>query len=95
MGYRRLWYLTHIELTDNLQRLTSVLLGRKLMQGINFVVNDHQEHIAVIIDLKQYGELWEDFYDCLIAFERQTEPRESLTEVRQRLLQQGKLTAHD
>jgi hypothetical protein len=36
------------------------------MQGINFVVNDHNEKIAVIIDLSKYRELWEDFYDRLI-----------------------------
>ncbi len=65
------------------------------MQGIHFVVDDHNEHIAVLIDLTKYGELWEDFYDSLIASERQNEPRESLTEVRQQLIQQGKLTAHD
>jgi hypothetical protein len=65
------------------------------MQGINFVVDDRQEKISVIIDLKQHGELWEDFYDSLIASERQNEPRESLAEVRQKLTQQGKLASCD
>jgi PHD/YefM family antitoxin component YafN of YafNO toxin-antitoxin module len=65
------------------------------MQGINFVVDDHNEKIAVIIDLSKYRELWEDFYDHLVVSERQHEPRESLAEVRQQLIQQGKLTVHD
>lgn len=65
------------------------------MQGINFVVDDHDEKIAVIIDLKRYGELWEDFYDSLVVAERTLDSRESLKEVRQRLIQQGKLTAND
>lgn len=44
-----------------------------------------------MIDLKEYGELWEDFYDILVARSRQDEPRESIEQVRQRLRDQGKL----
>ena len=40
------------------------------------------EKIAVLIDLKKYGELWEDFYDSLTAYLRAEEPRESLESVR-------------
>ncbi len=61
------------------------------MKGIQFVVNDKREKTAALIDLKEYGELWEDFYDCLIARLRADEPRESLKSVRERLRQQGKL----
>jgi hypothetical protein len=63
------------------------------MKGIQFVVDDKGEKTAVLIDLQEYGELWEDFYDCLIAQARANEPRESLTEVREQLRQQGKLHA--
>lgn len=55
------------------------------MEGINYVVNDKGEKTAVLIDLKKYGELWEDFYDSLIAAIRSEEPRESLDAVKQRL----------
>lgn len=55
------------------------------MQGIHFVVDDYQGKIAVIIDLKQHNELWEDFYDSLIVSERQGEPRESLAEVTKKM----------
>jgi hypothetical protein len=61
------------------------------MKGIQFVVDDHGEKTAVLIDLQKYGELWEDFYDCLIARMRTNEPRESLAEVREKFYQQGKL----
>ena len=46
---------------------------------------------AVIIDLKRYGELWEDFYDRIVAHLRSDEPRESLASVKKRLRKSGKL----
>lgn len=61
------------------------------MEGIQFVTDDKGRKTAVLIDLKKYGELWEDFYDGLIAKRREDEPRESLDEVREKLRQQGKL----
>ena len=61
------------------------------MKGIQFVVNEQGDKTAVLIDLETYGELWEDFYDALIARVRREEPRETLEEVRQKLQQQGKL----
>ena len=61
------------------------------MQGINYVTNEKGERIAVLIDLKSYGELWEDFYDGLTAKKRESEPRESLESVKKLLAQKGKL----
>ena len=61
------------------------------MKGIQFVVDDKGEKTAVLIDLQEYGALWEDFYDCLIALARADEPRASLAEVRAQLHQQGAL----
>jgi len=62
-----------------------------MMKGIQFVVDDHGKQKAVQIDLKKHGELWEDFYDALVARMRAEDPRESLRSVKQRLQQQGKL----
>lgn len=59
------------------------------MQGIQFLIDDKGHKTAVLIDLKEHGELWEDIYDSLIAKSRINEPRESLEEVRQHLLEQG------
>jgi len=64
-----------------------------VLDGIQFVTNAAGEKIAVLIDLKRYGELWEDFYDVLIAHQRADEPREPLESVRRTLKQQGKLDA--
>jgi hypothetical protein len=61
------------------------------MEGIQFVVNDLGEQTAVMIDLRKYGELWEDFYDSLTAELRADEPRETLASVKGHLRRQGKL----
>ena len=64
-----------------------------MLEGIQFVTNATGEKTAVLIDLQRYGELWEDFYDVLLARQRADEPRESLESVRETLKQQGKLRA--
>ena len=60
------------------------------MKGIQFVVDDKGEKKAVLIDLEEYGEIWEDFYDALIARQRAEEPRESLESVKEKLRRGGK-----
>ncbi|MBM3131250.1 MAG: hypothetical protein FJ009_21835 [Chloroflexi bacterium] len=59
------------------------------MEGIQYVTDDKGQRIAVMIDLKKYGELWEDFYDSLTARVRSREPRETLDSVKKRLRKQG------
>lgn len=61
------------------------------MEGIQFVTNDKGDKTAVLIDLRKYGELWEDIYDSLTARQRAREPRESLQSVKKRLRKQAKL----
>lgn len=61
------------------------------MQGINYVTNENGERVAVQIDLKKHGELWEDFYDGLAAKKRKNEPRESIESVKKVLKKNGKL----
>jgi len=63
------------------------------MQGIQFVTNDKGQKVAVQINLKKFGEIWEDFYDNLLFKKRAHEPRESMASVKERLKMQGKL--HD
>ncbi len=55
------------------------------MKGIHYVVDEAGERRAVQIDLDVWGELWEDFYDQALAQERESEPRESLEDVKRRL----------
>lgn len=61
------------------------------MKGIQFLVEDTGEKKGVLIDLKKYGDLWEDLYDAILAHDRRDEPRQSLEVVRQRLRRKGKL----
>lgn len=49
------------------------------------MMDDKGEKKAVIIDLKKYGEIWEDFYDSIVARLIYDEPRESLESVKNRL----------
>ena len=60
--------------------------GHNKVKGINFVVDEANEKQAVIIDLKKHRELWEDFYDTLLTKNREKEPRETLEQVRSRIL---------
>ena len=65
--------------------------GDDTMEGIQFLTNAKGKKVGVLIDLKKYGELWEDIYDALTARRRAHEPRESLESVRMRLRRLGKL----
>jgi hypothetical protein len=61
------------------------------MSGINYVTNEEGKRVAVMIDLKKYGELWDDFADTVVAEQREKEPRESLESVKNHFKQKGKL----
>ena len=61
------------------------------MKGIQYAMDKKVEKKAVIIDLKKYGEFWEDFYDSIVAHLRTDEPRESLESVKKGLRKSGKL----
>jgi hypothetical protein len=55
------------------------------MKGVQYLVDDSGARRAVVIDLKEHGELWEDFYDQAVAESRRDEPRESLKAVKAKL----------
>lgn len=61
------------------------------MKGVQFVVDEHGEKTAVVIDLKRHASVWEDFVDIAVAKSRENEPREALAAVKRRLLRAGKL----
>ena len=44
------------------------------MKGIQFVIDEKGKKKAVLIDLSEWGELWEDIYDVLVAKSRKHEP---------------------
>jgi hypothetical protein len=64
------------------------------MKGVQFVVDEQGIKTAVVINLKDCSELWEDFYDSALAQARKKEPRESLASVKKRLLTRTKNRSH-
>ena len=61
------------------------------MKGVRFLIDEKGEKTGVLIDLKENAELWEDFYDGVLARRRAREPRESLAVVKKRLRIAGKM----
>jgi hypothetical protein len=43
------------------------------MKGIQFLLNDSGDKTSVLIDLGEWGDLWEDFYDAMVSQSRQDE----------------------
>jgi hypothetical protein len=62
-----------------------------MTRGIRFIIDEKGTKTAVVIDLKRHGDLWEDFYDSMVARQRAAEPRESFESVKRRLRRAGKL----
>ena len=58
------------------------------MKGIQFVIDDSGKKEAVLIDLEEWGELWEDFYDILVAESRKHEDNIPWEEIKSELEQQ-------
>ncbi|AFL82856.1 hypothetical protein Belba_0187 [Belliella baltica DSM 15883] len=62
-----------------------------IMKGINYVTDNKNRKVAVQIDLKIYGKLWEDFYDNMIAEQRKDEEKIPLKDLIKTLKEEGKL----
>ena len=58
------------------------------MKGVQFVIDDSGKKKAVLIDLKEWGELWEDFYDLMTVESRQHEASISWETIKAELDQQ-------
>ncbi len=43
------------------------------MRGIQYVVDEKGRKVAVQIDLKRHGTIWEDFWDGLVSESRRKE----------------------
>ena len=44
------------------------------MKGVRFVTDTEVRKVAVMLDLAEWGEFWEDIYDNMIAEQRAGEP---------------------
>ena len=61
------------------------------MKGIQYLTDEKGERNAVVIDLKRYKDLWEDFEDAITAKTRENEPKIPIEEVEKRLKAQGNI----
>lgn len=61
------------------------------MEGIKYLVDEKNNKVAVQIDLEKYGELWEDFYDILVAEAKKYEESIPLEDLIAELKAAGKL----
>ena len=57
------------------------------MKGVQFVVDDSGKKKAVLIDLEEWGELWEDFYDVLTSESRKDEPTVPWSDLKEEMKQ--------
>lgn len=60
------------------------------MKGIQFVVDDSGKKKAVLIDLDEWGELWEDFYDVLVSESRKNDPNVPWSELKAEMEEEGR-----
>ncbi len=62
------------------------------MSGIQYVTDEKGRKVAVQIDLKVHGDLWEDVEDVLVSQSRRREKRIPLEKVKAGLIKSGKLS---
>ncbi len=62
------------------------------MTGIQYVTDETGVPTAVMLDLKEWGDLWEDFYDGIVAEQRKHEPLIPWEEVKKQLARQHELS---
>jgi hypothetical protein len=74
-------------LIDKAERRYRVLAIR----GIQFVTDAEGRRVAVQLDLREWGELWEDIYDNIVAEGREGEPTMPLAEFEAELRAEGLL----
>lgn len=59
------------------------------MKGVQFVTDQQGQRLAVVLDLKEWGEIWEDIYDAMVAMERAGEPAMRLEDFETELRSEG------
>ncbi|MGK7955497.1 MAG: hypothetical protein AB4063_09590 [Crocosphaera sp.] len=60
------------------------------MKGIQFVIDEEGEKKAVLIDLNEWGELWEDFYDLVVSRARKDELEVSWEDLKAEMEEESK-----
>lgn len=64
------------------------------MTGIQFLTDESGRKVAVQIDLRKYGALWQDFYDGLVSERRRKEKGVPLATVKADLIKRGRLRGY-
>ena len=64
---------------------------RNIVTGIQFLTDEKGRKVAVQIDLRKHGALWEDFYDGLISEQRRKEKGGPFKAVKADLIKRGRL----
>lgn len=62
------------------------------IKGVQFVTDVEGNRVAVVLDLQEWGELWEDIYDNMLASERAEEPGMTLDQFEAELREEGLLS---
>jgi hypothetical protein len=62
-----------------------------VVRGVQFVTDTEGRKVAVLLDLEEWGELWEDIYDNILADECAGEPSRPLDEFEDELRAEGLL----
>ena len=62
-----------------------------VVRGVQFVTDTEGRKVAVLLDLEEWGELWEDIYDNILAGERADEPSRPPEEFEDELRAEGLL----
>ena len=61
------------------------------MEGIDFITDSKGKKTKVIIDLEEFPDNFEDAFDMITYYLHKDDPRESLEEVKSRLISAGKI----
>jgi hypothetical protein len=61
------------------------------MRGISYITDEKNKKVAAVVDLKKYGQYWEDFYDFLQAEMRKNEKKTSLSDFKKELKREGRI----
>jgi len=62
------------------------------IKGVQFVTDSSGQRVGVLLDLGEWGDLWEDIYDSIVAKERAKEPRMKLEDFEHELRAEGLLS---
>ena len=62
------------------------------LKGVQFVTDSSGQKVGVLLDLHEWGDLWEDIYDSMIAKKRAAEPRMKLQDFEKELRAKGLLS---